>query len=274
MQPLKTTFRKFRSFVGAFIRRKKMQDALNTVLKSPASSHSILDWSRSLENPTEFYLDCVRFFYSSEFDQDLKNHRAFFSENRRGFGEAAFHVMWWMLFDKFHPATHLEIGVYRGQTLSLASLLQRKLHLSGSCTGISPFNSSGDTVSIYTKNVDYYKDTLNNFSRFGLPEPELIRAYSTDTKAIECIQSQEWDTIYIDGNHDYEIALADWGICSESIRTGGIIVLDDASLDTKYRAPLFATAGHPGPSRIANEIDALKFREILRVGHNRAFQKL
>lgn len=274
MQSLKTIFQKFQSYIGALIRRQKIQHALNTVLKSPASLHSILDWPKSIENPTEFYLDCVRFFYSSEFDQELKNHRTFFAENRRGFGEAAFHVMWWMLFNKFRPATYLEIGIYRGQTLSLASLLQRKLHITGSCTGISPFNSSGDTVSIYTKNIDYYNDTLKNFSRFGLPEPELIRAYSTDTKAIERIKSQQWDVIYIDGNHDYEIALADWEICSKSIRTGGIIVLDDASLNTGYKPPTFATGGHPGPSRIANEIDVSKFREILRVGHNRAFQKL
>jgi hypothetical protein len=37
---------------------------------------------------------------------------------------------------------------------------------------------------------------------------------------------------------------------------------------------VFATAGHPGPTRLAGEIDRKKFREILQVGHNRVFQKL
>jgi predicted O-methyltransferase YrrM len=80
--------------------------------------------------------------------------------------------------------------------------------------------------------------------------------------------------VYIDGNHDYDVARQDWEACSQSLKPGGVIVLDDASRDTAYRPPLFATAGHPGPSRLAGEIDARTFREILRVGHNRAFQKI
>jgi hypothetical protein len=44
-------------------------------------------------------------------------------------------------------------------------------------------------------------------------------------------------------------------------------------LSTLYRPPSFATSGHPGPSRIADEIDRNNFREILQVGHNRVFQR-
>jgi hypothetical protein len=181
--------------------------------------------------------------------------------------------MWWMLVQFFRPSTFLEIGVYRGQTLSLASLLQRQMSIDGRIVGISPFLPAGDSVSNYRPDIDYLGDTLANFRHFGLPAPELLKAYSTDDVAIEKIRSIAWDVIYIDGNHDYEIAKQDWEHCAGSIRVGGIIVLDDSGLSTTYSPPTFATAGHPGPSKLATEINLAAFREILQVGHNRVFQR-
>ena len=97
---------------------------------------------------------------------------------------------------------------------------------------------------------------------------------STDRAAIEMITSRQWDCIYIDGNHDYEVVKADWTVCAASVRPNGLIVLDDAGLDTTFQPPIFATKGHPGPSRVALEIDRSQFQEILQVGHNRVFKKL
>jgi hypothetical protein len=215
----------------------------------------------------------VRFFHGKDFPSYLKQHRNYFVAGHRGFGEDAFHVMWWMLFRELRPARFLEIGVYRGQTLSLAALLQRELGINGCVIGISPFTASGDSVSRYLENVDYLADTKANFAHFALAEPELVRAFSTDVAARERVARESWDAIYIDGNHDYEIARADWDFCAAHVATGGIIVLDDSAMHTAYRAPAFATAGHPGPSKLASEVDSKRFREILRVGHNRIFQK-
>ena len=230
-------------------------------------------WSDSLSDPTTFYSRCVRYFHQS-LPEDLREHRLYFSQEQRGFGEEGFHVMWWILFREFKPARFLEIGVYRGQTLSLAALLQRALGINGSVTGISPFSSSGDEVSKYRTNIDYRLDTLGNFQHFKLPVPHLHQGYSTDGDAVALISERSWDCIYIDGNHDYAVALADWTACAAALEVGGIIVLDDSALNTAYRPPAFATGGHPGPSRVAEEIDRSRFQEILRVGHNRVFQKL
>ena len=62
------------------------------------------NWPESLRNPSRFYLECVRFFHQ-KLPQELKAHRAWF-EN--GFGEDAFHVMWFLLFREFRPADFLE----------------------------------------------------------------------------------------------------------------------------------------------------------------------
>ena len=103
------------------------------------------------------------------------------------------------------------------------------------------FAAIGDSVSKYRDNVDYYDDTLVNFKEFSLPKPNLLKAYSTDPAAVALIQSKKWDMVYIDGNHDYEVARKDWDVCSAATRTGGIIVLDDSALATSYRPPIFAT---------------------------------
>jgi len=230
------------------------------------------DWPESLKNPTDFYARCF-YQYHLCLPQELHEHRQYFSHHRRGFGEDAFHTMWYMLFEEFRPAQFLEIGVYRGQTISLASLLQRILKIEGSVTGISPFTSVGDSVSKYSTQVNYLSDTLENFRHFHLPEPKLCREYSTAPAAIEMIASREWDCIYIDGCHDYEVAKEDWKNCSAHVRKGGIIVMDDSALATSYHPPKFASKGHPGPSRLMQEIDGNAFEEILQVGHNRVFQK-
>src|SRR5262249_13533809 len=159
-----------------------------------------------------FYFECVRYFHQ-QLPDELKAHRTYFHNvagNRRGFGESAFHVMWFFLFREFKPCNFLEIGVFRGQTISLATLCARSLGLHCEVYGVSPFSAAGDSVSRYRSNIDYYADTLANFDHFGLAHPRLLRAYSTDPSAVELISSREWEMVYIDGNHEYEVAAKDW----------------------------------------------------------------
>ena len=56
-------------------------------------------------------------FYHLPFS--IINHRVYFSKEFRGFGEEAFHSMWYLLLSEFKPKNCLEIGVYRGQIISL-----------------------------------------------------------------------------------------------------------------------------------------------------------
>ena len=260
--------------IRAYWQRFAIARAKKAILQSAAPAElPAEDWPKSLKDPTGFYLDHFRFFHQ-RLPSELRGHREYFVHERRGFGEDAFHVMWYLLFREFKPKSFLEIGVYRGQTLTLAALLSRMNGFSAEVCGISPFSSAGDSVSRYRDNVDYFEDTLKNFSHFQLPSPRLVRAFSTDPEAKQFIASKQWDMIYIDGNHDYEVARQDWEICSQNVKVGGVIVLDDSGLTTAYRPPHFATGGHPGPSRLAQEIDRKHFLELLQVGHNRAFQKI
>lgn len=232
-----------------------------------------LDFSTSLRDPDAYYRRAFQDFHRT-IPKELRAHRAYYAIDRRGFGEDAFHTMWWRLVRKFRPESFLEIGVYRGQVVSLIALLAKLEGIRCDVTGISPFSSAGDSVSQYRNDLDYLQDTLSHFKHHGLPEPALTNAYSTDPEALAVIASRKWDMIYIDGNHDYDVVVKDWEACSNAVKSGGIIVLDDSGLTTAYQPPPFSTAGHPGPSRLASEIVPVHFKEILQVGHNRVFQKL
>lgn len=253
----------------AFAERQKVRESA----PNAAAEISRADWAKSLADPGAFYLDCCRYF-DRNLPEEVRGHRRYFTQNRRGFGEDAFHTMWYLLFREFRPANFLEIGVYRGQSLSLAALLARTFKLECFVQGVSPFSSAGDANSSYRSGLDYLADTLQNFKQFTLPLPSLLKAYSTDAEAVKLIENRAWNLVYIDGNHDYEIVKQDWDLCARCLAPGGIIVLDDSGLTTGFRPPAFATAGHPGPSRLAQEINQLPFAEILQVGHNRVFQKL
>jgi Methyltransferase domain len=261
-------------FFYAQYRHFAMARQKRAILKTAAPAQMTpADWPRSLKEPTEFYRDCYRYFHQ-RLPAELQEHRAYFFKGLRGFNEDAMHVMWFMLFAEFKPANFLEIGVFRGQTISLAALLSRRNGVTCAMQGISPFDGAGDSVSKYPQGFDYQQDTLSHFEHFGLPKPALLKAYSTAPEAVALIRSRTWDMIYIDGNHDYDVARQDWEVCSQSTKCGGIIVMDDSGSTTSYRPPIFATAGLPDPSRLAQEIDRSQFREILQVGHNRVFQKL
>ncbi|MDC3267205.1 class I SAM-dependent methyltransferase, partial [Gammaproteobacteria bacterium] len=189
------------------------------------------------------------------------------------FGEDAFHALWYKLINEYKPKNMLEIGVYRGQVISLWALVAKELNMTCEIHGISPFTSAGDEVSAYISNINYYEDVINNFNHFSLSLPKLHRGFSTDAKMIDVIKSRKWDVVYIDGSHDYDVVKSDFDICSSMLSSSGILIIDDSAVHTSFKPPIYSSAGHPGPSRLANEINKDVFKEILSVGHNRVFQK-
>jgi len=202
----------------------------------------------------------------------LREHRNFFKQDSRGFGEDAFHSYWFSLIENYKPSRLLEIGVYRGQTISLWALIGAKLNYEMEIVGISPLDNSGDEVSSYL-DIDYERDILENFERFGLNKPTLIKGFSKVHSDV--IRNGEWDLIYIDGSHDYLDVKIDLKIAYFGLKVGGILVLDDSSLYTSFKPMISNTfRGHPGPSRAFLEIEENKWKFILGVGHNNILQKI
>ena len=234
---------------------------------------SFTDACKLFSSRNELYAYMHHYYYNL-CPKQVTSHRSYFAEKARGFGEEAFHSMWFTLLREFRPKKCLEIGVYRGQSISLWALIAKQLDFPTSIHGISPFTPAGDQVSEYLKSVNYQNDTLENHQHFVLPLPTLLKAFSTDTNAINHISGQQWDLIYIDGNHDYEVALADYILCKDSLAKGGLLVMDDSSLYTDFVPPVFSFAGHPGPSRVVQERAMKEMLFLGGVGHNNVFQKI
>jgi len=234
---------------------------------------SLPEMSKHFQSLKQQYMYFHHYFWH-KLPDSLRSHRSYFKQNQRGFGEDAFHAMWYALIKEYKPRNMLEIGVFRGQVISLWSLVADELNISCDIHGISPFTSAGDEVSAYISNINYYDDVIDNFNHFSLSLPNLHIGFSTEEKMIHVIKSKKWDVIYIDGSHDYDVVKSDFEICSMMLSPGGIIVMDDSALDTSFTPPIYSSSGHPGPSRLANEINQDKFREILSVGHNRVFKKI
>ena len=158
-------------FIKGRARAWRQENAQRELLRRhPGMAEEITraQWGDSLKNPTDFYGRCFHYFHA-RLPEPLRAHRAYFESARRGFGEKAFHVEWFLLFREFRPASFLEIGVYRGQTLSLAALLARHFQFDCFTQGVSPFSPAGDAVSRYRRDIDYQDDTLKNSAYFLLP---------------------------------------------------------------------------------------------------------
>jgi hypothetical protein len=221
-------------------------------------------------NPNDLYRYMHHYFHQRA-PACLREHRAYFSTAGRGFGEDAMHAMWWLLLLESTRLNCIEIGVFRGQVISLWALIARYLHRDISVAGVSPLTAAGDTVTRYTESVDYATDIAANFQNFQLPAPQLCKALSTDPKAHSFLRSRKWDLIYIDGSHDYDIALQDYNLCRSALADDGLLVFDDAAAMTDFKPPSFSFAGHPGPSRLIAEIVAKEMRLVAGVGHNMIF---
>jgi hypothetical protein len=224
----------------------------------------------------EFFL----FYFYKYSNKSIRKHRKYFSKYKRGYGETPFSSMWEYLFTEFRPKNILEIGVYRGQTLSLFHVLSKLNDINSNIYGITPLSASGDEVSTYI-DIDYLKDINKNFKFFDLPEPNIVNEYSNSDRAINFINSKKWDLIYIDGSHDFEDVNNDFNECFSNLNINGLIVIDDSSLyldyDTKYIEKNFKSKtfkGHPGPSKVVLDIISMnKLEYLFGVGHNNVFLK-
>jgi hypothetical protein len=204
----------------------------------------------------------------------LKCHRQYFSEDHRGFGEDAFHAMWYFLLETVSPSKLLEIGVYRGQVTSLWKYWAMNTQKSVEIVGVTPLSMMGDSVSVYPE-LDYKADIEANFKHFNLEVVEIIPCLSQESPARERIVEGLWDLIYIDGSHEYEDVRLDVESAYLGLRTGGLLVLDDSSLYTDFQISLDdISRGHPGPSLVFMEMDRRQLQWVFGVGHINVLRKL
>lgn len=225
---------------------------------------------RSLIDPKKYYGYCHYFLHHLG-PKWLLEHRLFFQKELRSYGEDSFNSFWYHLILENKPKCFLEIGVYRGQIISLIELMSMKLDLGIDVYGLSPLSNEGDKVSEYIP-MDYEKDIELNYAEFKLVKPQIKKAFSDAKEGVDFIASRQWDCVYIDGNHDYEVVKKDYENVKKNLHPNGVIVFDDASLNLSVTQYYGVFKGHPGPSKLVDELVTKEMIEISRVGHLRAFK--
>lgn len=211
----------------------------------------------------------------------LKAHRDFVVNYRWGYGNRAFHWMWNLLIhDAPDNFKMLEIGVYMGQTISLASMLNKLYKKNGTIYGITPLDKSGDKYATHP-DINYEEAIQRIYAQFGLDASDLmlIEGYSDNEEIIEIVDGEgPYDLLYVDGCHDYEVVVNDLTKYGDMVRVGGWLVVDDASNDLAIPDGLIRMdwRGLPDVTKAVNDviIDDERWEEWFAVGHNRVFKKV
>ncbi len=211
----------------------------------------------------------------------LKSHRDFVVQNGWGYGNRAFHWMWNILVE--HAPQNfkfLEIGVFKGQTISLVSLLNRLYKKDGMVYGITPLSKSGDKYATHP-DIDYEEAIMTIYAQSGLDasDLEIIQGYSNDSQIIEqAEQLGPYDLVYVDGCHDYDVVVSDLKHYGNMLKVGGYLIVDDASNTLNIPDNLIRLnwRGLPDVTSATNDVmlNNPSFKEAFAVGHNRIFKRI
>ena len=242
----------------------------------------------SIDGVTEFYQDVAErhvqiwntFKTMVNEYAELKNHRDWVVQNDFGYGNRAFHWMWNLICKELPmDFKFLEIGVFKGQVISLMSLLNKHHKKNGMVYGITPLTNAGDKYSKHPE-VDYEDHIQRIYQNFGLDASDLgiIQGFSNDPDIIEtALEIGPFDVVFVDGCHDYDVVVSDIINYGEMLKPGGLMVIDDVSNylnipDGLIRMDWRGLEDVSNAARDTIEKDA-NFNELFAVGHNRIWKK-
>ena len=221
-------------------------------------------------------------FFLNEYNNDLTliNHRTYIEDNNLGYGEKPFHVIWREIVNS-QPKKFkfLEIGVYKGQVLSLVKLLSDLKNKECEFYGVTPLSDVGDKYLKKYDAVNYALTIESLFKKFNLEfnlNTNIINGSSVEEDIKNKVkQLGIFDVVYIDGCHNYDCVVSDILLIKEITKNGSYIIMDDASC---YK-PINRIGAHLGHSDVCDAIkDYIEnddcFEEVICVGHNRVFKKI
>lgn len=230
-------------------------------------------------------------------DPILSTHRRYVEDNKLGFGDAAFHATWMRLLNaadqRFGSLRAMEIGVFKGQIISLWALIAKCCDIHLQISGISPLKGQSmphSRILVWLRyrldrafrekvhngnfypNDDYEGAIRQLFEHFGVSfsSVALHRGLSTDPTVVQRLANETFHILYVDGDHTYEGALNDFTVYGPKVVTGGWLVADDSGCFLPGSA---FWKGHPSVSRAAEILPKLGFKNVLNVGHNRIYER-
>lgn len=210
----------------------------------------------------------------------LKEHRDWVVQNNHGYGNRALHWMWNLLVKSMpHEWKFLEIGVFKGQTISLVSLLNEVHKKDGLVFGVTPLDETGAPGEHPVDDYEYRIGQI--YAQFGLDMNDLmiIEGLSQSETVVNATKGfGPFDIVYIDGGHSYDIVFKDLVNYAPMVRLDGFLVIDDASCDLTIPDGLIRMNWRGIPDVCAALNDWLDttddFEHLFAIGHNRVFRRV
>lgn len=193
-----------------------------------------------------------------------------------GFGELAFLWNWHLLVAALPTAFRaLEIGVYKGRVLGTIDVLAQQQGKSASVVGLTPLSSAADKYSRYDA-VDYGQAIVKSFTTLGadINHLTIIHGLSTELAAQGSAKSlAPYDLLFIDGSHDYKDVCHDILTYGKLVKSGGYLVMDDASCLLAH--PYGRFLGHLDVAIAARDTleSSTEFEHLFAIGHNRVWRR-
>lgn len=230
-----------------------------------------LTWKDTPENHKEMHESFIERVNLSE---SMNAHRTFVENHIFGFGERSFHWLWSLIVQEMpENFTFLEIGVLKGQTLSLCELLAQEQGKTAKRYGVTPLSSEGGVwESDYAKDIEFIHD------KFGLKKDyTILNGLSEDPEVIKKASKLKLDVLYIDGGHEERHITNDIEKYSPLVKKGGYMVIDDCC--NSFAMPwgyfqgiesVTRVVDNKLPPRTANP----EWEFVLSVVHNRVYRRV
>ena len=214
----------------------------------------VADYQNTAEHNDNLYRQMIDLAWS---DPILRAHRRYIEDHKLGFGDAAFHAMWLRLLNaagqRFGRLRTMEIGVFKGQVISLWALIAKCWAIHVRISGITPlegqpmpqsriltwlryrldraFREKIQNANFYP-NDDYESAIRQLFDHFDISYSSvtLHRGLSTDQSIVEKLANETFHILYVDGDHTYEGALHDFTNYGPKVVPGGWLVADDVDV--------------------------------------------
>jgi hypothetical protein len=229
-------------------------------------------WRNEDAYNNDFHARCTKMVDESKL---LKEHRDWIEANQFGFGDRAFHCIWLALMAQMPPDfSFLEIGVFKGQVLSLVGLIAKTMEKKAHIYGVTTLTNTEDVRCRYP--AGDYKGWINQIhEHFQVQKPILIVGKSSNPTVVEqCTGFAPYDLVYVDGSHDYPDVVFDIKTYAPMTKAGGFLVMDDASINRLNVGSCWS-----GLEDVAQAVkDHLdndpRFKFLLACGHLNLFQRV
>jgi len=242
---------------------------------------TLQDYITTYEDTIECHEEIQKDFFAgtNSFDY-LKAHRDFIEESYRngviyGHGNRELQYMWKLIVDEMpSDFKFLEIGVYKGQIISLIQMLADKSNKNVSISAVTPLMDKD--FAAYNR-FPWIKQLYKQFE-LTLDNTKIFDGFSTDKKIIAgASEIGPYDAILIDGDHSYEGAKFDIENYDAMLKVGGYMVIDDASNHKNMNG--LGDIQFKGIVEVSDAVrDTIEknpnYKEVLTVTHNRIFKKL